>query len=115
MTRILALTTITFLIAAAAQAEPRIDTLCGSGHQNEVASPQDVKANPNGYYIVSLRTQLSLGDPRIVDATGDVFHLCTSSLATPDMETTRAQLLMHARKVKYLFVPMIFGAQNPRS
>jgi hypothetical protein len=54
----------------------------------------DVRANPDGYYVVSLRTQLSHGDLRIVNATGEVFHLCTSSAATPDMETTRALLLM---------------------
>jgi hypothetical protein len=115
MSKILALTTITFLMASAAHAETRIDTLCGSGHVNEVASLQDVRANPDGYYIVSLRTQLSQGDPRIVEATGDVFHLCTISLATPDLEMTRALLLMKTREVKYLFVPMIFGSQNARS
>jgi hypothetical protein len=115
MSKILALTTITFLMASAAHAETRIDTLCGSGHVNEVANPQDVRANPGGYYIVSLQTQLSQGDPRIVEATGDAFHLCTSSLATPNMEPNRALLLMQTRDVKYLFVPMIFDSQNARS
>jgi hypothetical protein len=115
MTKIPALATITFLMASAVLAETRIDTLCGPEHRNEVASPQDVKANPAGFYIVSLRTQLSQGDPRIVEATGEVFHLCTSSMATPDMETTRFQLLMQTRQVKYLFVPMDFDFQDARS
>lgn len=106
MTKTLALTVIALVMASAAQAQTRVDTLCGSGHRNEVADRHDVKANPGGYYIASLRTQLSHGDPRIVKATGDEFHLCTSSLATPDMEATRAQLLMQHKKVKFLFVPI---------
>jgi hypothetical protein len=114
MTKILAVTAIALVLASAAQAETRIDTLCGSEHRNEVAGPQDVMANPGGYYIVSLRTQLSHGDLRIVKATGEVFHLCTSSAATPDMETTRALLLMQTREVKYLFVPAILDLPNPQ-
>ena len=115
MTRTFALAAIAFLMASAAQGETRIDAFCGSGHRNEVAGPQDVRANPAGYYIVSLHTQLSTGDPRIVQATGAVFHLCTSSAATPDMETTRALLLMQTREVKYLFVPVILDFPNAGS
>lgn len=115
MTKVLALTTIALLVASAARAETQIDRLCGPGHRNEVASPQDVRANPGGYYIVSLRTQIPQGDPRIVDATGDAFHLCTGSLATPGMETTRALLLMQTREVKHLFVPRTVGFQNAGS
>jgi hypothetical protein len=114
MTKILAVTAIALVLASAAQAETRIDTLCGSEHRNEVAGPQDVMANPGGYYIVSLRTQLSHGDLRIVNAVGEAFHLCTSSAATPDMETTRALLLMQTREVKYLFVPAILDFSNPQ-
>lgn len=112
MTKIFALTAIALVLASAAKAVTRIDTLCGSEHRNEVAGPRDVMANPGGYYIVSLRTQLSHGDPRIVKATGEEFHLCTSSAATPDMETTRALLLMQTREVKYLFVPTILDFPN---
>ncbi len=115
MIKTFAPTALAFLMASFAQAETRIDMLCGSGHRNEVASPQDVKANPAGYYVTSLRTQLPLGDPRIVQATGDVFHLCTSSAATPDMETTRALLLMQTREVKYLFVPVNIASRSTGS
>jgi hypothetical protein len=105
MRRILALSAIALVTATAAQAETRIDRLCGSEHRNEAAGPEDIQTNGDGYYIVSLRTQLSHGDPRIVNATGDEFHLCTISAATPDMEATRALLLMQTRVVRYLFVP----------
>ena len=115
MTKILALTAITLVLASPTHAQTRIDTLCGTAHQNEVAGPQDVKANPAGYYIASLLTQLSHGDPRIVKATGDVFHLCTRSAATPDMETNRALLMLRTRGVKYLFVPTIPNALDGRS
>lgn len=90
MTKILAQTAIAFLIASTAQAETRIDTLCGSGHRNEIAGAEDVRTNPGGYFIVSLRLQLSHGDPRIQFTAGDTFHLCTTSAATPDMETSQA-------------------------
>ena len=115
MAKILPLTAVVLLVASAAQAETRIDTLCGSGHRNEVIGPQDVMANPGGYYIISLRTQLSHGDPRIVEATGEAFHLCTSSAATPDIETSRALLLMQTREVKYLFVPVVVEPSERRS
>lgn len=113
MTKFLALAAVALVAASSALAETRIDALCGSGHLNEVAGPEDVQDNPAGYYIVSLRTQLSHGDPRIVQATGEVFHLCTRSAATPEIETGRALLLMQTRTVKYLFVPAILNF--PRS
>ena len=37
----------------------------------------------------------------------DDFYLCTRPAATPDMDATKALLLMHERTVKYLFVPVI--------
>ncbi|MCC2689489.1 MAG: hypothetical protein K0S21_2292, partial [Rhizobiaceae bacterium] len=74
---------------------------------NEVASEDDVRPYPTGYYIVSLREQVSEGDPRIFLTHGDEFYLCTQPAATPDMDATKALLLMHERTVKYLFVPVI--------
>ena len=69
-------------------------------------SLNDVTANPDGYYIRSLQTQLSHGDPRIIQATGKKFHLCTRSAATPDMDGTKALTMINERAVKYLFVPV---------
>lgn len=91
------------------------DTLCGSGHVNEISASDDVSANPDGYYIQSLKVQLSHDDPRIVDAVGDDFHLCTRSAATPDMDAARAASLMTERRVKYLFVPAIVTTERPGS
>jgi len=48
-----------------------------------------------------------LGDPRIIQTTSDDFYLCTRPAAIPDMDATKALLLMHERTVKYLFVPVI--------
>ena len=53
-----------------------------------------------------LREQVS-EDPRIILSTSDEFYLCTRTAATPDMDSTKALLLMKERVVKYLFVPVI--------
>ena len=100
------LTALTILFAGTAVAESRIDTLCWADHVNEVNSANDIVANPDGFYIRSLEVQLSYGDPRIMLATGNRFHLCTRSAATPDMNENLARLMMGERRVKYLFVPI---------
>jgi hypothetical protein len=92
---------------SAAKADSRIARFCGPDHVNEVASADDVSANPAGYYVASLREQIYEGDPRIILTTSDDFYLCTRPAATPDMDTTKALLLMRERTVKYLFVPVI--------
>lgn len=103
LTLIAALSGLT--LASQTKAESLISKHCGPGHVNEVASADDVSANPDGYYIRSLQEQVSHGDPRIVTAVGDVFYLCTGSAATPEMDAGRAALLMNERRVRYLFVP----------
>ena len=85
--------------------DSRIVRLCGTGHTNEVAAQDDVRANPGGYYVASLSEQLSTGDPRIILSTADGPYLCTRSAATPLMDAIKAILLMNERTVKYLFVP----------
>ena len=100
------LTALAILAALPAYAGSKIDRMCGPGHVNEALSTSDVTANPDGYYIHSLQTQISHGDERIVQAVGEVFHLCTRSAARPDMDTTKALLMMGERQVKYLFVPI---------
>lgn len=98
------------LLAAAqvsARADSRIATLCGADHVNEAVSQDDVRANPDGFYVASLREQVSEGDPRILLTTADDFYLCTRPAATPDMDASKAMLLMHERAVRYLFVPVI--------
>jgi hypothetical protein len=92
---------------AAAEADSRIAKFCGPDHVNEVASEDDVRPYPTGYYVVSLREQVSEGDPRLFLTDGDEFYLCTRPAATPDMDATKALLLMHERTVKYLFVPVL--------
>jgi hypothetical protein len=100
---------LALLLAAqsSAKADSRFVKFCGPDHVNEVASEADIRPNPDGYYVASLREQVSEGDPRIVLTTSDGFYLCTRSAATPAMETSKALLLMHERRVKYLFVPVI--------
>jgi hypothetical protein len=93
--------------ASAAQADSRIAKFCGPDHVNEVASGDDVRPNPAGFYVASLGEQVSEGDPRIILTTSDDFYLCTRPAATPDMDATKALLLMRERTVKYLFVPVI--------
>jgi hypothetical protein len=100
---------LALLLAAqtAAEADSRIAKLCGSDHVNEAAANDDVRPNPAGFYVASLREQVSMGDPRIVLRSGDDFYLCTRPAATPDMDSAKALLLMKERTVKYLFVPVI--------
>ena len=100
---------LALLLAAqtAAEADSRIAKLCGPDHVNEIASEDDVRPNPAGFYVTSLREQVSEGDPRIILSTSDEFYLCTRPAATPDMDSSKALLLMHERTVKYLFVPVI--------
>lgn len=92
---------------------PMISELCGAGHINEVASQADIQANPDGYFIRGLNIQLSHGDPRIIQAVGNEFHLCTRSAATPEMPETMAILMVEERDVKYLFVPACPSASKP--
>jgi hypothetical protein len=101
--------TLALLLAAptAAKADSRIAKLCGPDHVNEAASRDDVRPNPAGFYVTSLREQVSEGDPRIIVSPSDDFYLCTRPAATPDMDTSKALLLMQERTVKYLFVPVI--------
>jgi hypothetical protein len=100
---------LALLLAAqtVANADSRVARFCGPAHVNEVASADDVFAYPAGYYVASLKEQVSLGDPRIMLTTNDEFYLCTRPAATPDMDTSKALLLMRERTVKYLFVPVI--------
>ncbi|CAN7245431.1 hypothetical protein [Mesorhizobium sp. LjNodule214] len=107
---------LALLLAAqtAAQADSRIARLCGPGHVNEAASEDDVRPNPDGYYVTSIREQVRQGDPRIIVSPSEEFYLCTRAAATPDMDSSKALLLMHERTVKYLFVPVIWrGTRSP--
>ena len=97
----------------ASAADSRITEVCGINHRNELVSFDDASANPAGHYIASLKVQLYRGDPRIIATNDDTFHLCTRSAATPDMEATRAILMMNERTVRYLFVPMERGPLLP--
>ncbi len=106
-TRLLIALALLLAAPAVATADSRVAKLCGPDHVNEVASEDDVRANPDGFYVASLREQLSEGDPRIFLTTSDAFYLCTRSAATPDMDTSKALLLMRERTVKYLFVPVV--------
>jgi len=108
MTRITIAIAIAFAaIQSSADADSRIAKLCGPDHVNEVASLSDVQANPDGYYVASLREQISFGDRRIVLTPGDEFYLCTRQAATPEMDASKVLLLMDERTVKYLFVPTL--------
>lgn len=106
---------LTLLSASMAFADSRIETLCGVGHLNEVEAADDVLSNPDGFYIRSLQTQISYGDPRIIQTNGSSFHLCTASAANPDMDNNKALLLMNERRVTYLFAPINCPKQSPTS
>lgn len=110
-----AMTATAMAFATSAFADSRIEALCGAGHANETAAVGDVVANPDGYYIRNLKTQISHGDARIVQFNEPGFHLCTTSAATPDMDQSRALSVMANRRVKYLFVPIDCPKQVPSS
>ena len=93
------------MVGGLAEAQTIVDQLCGQGHINETNEQQDVVSNPDGYFVHSLQEQISHGDPRIVHAVGQEFHLCTQSPATPEMDANQLFLIPDERGVKYLFVP----------
>ena len=113
----LILATMSALIAmtTSVQAESIISELCGLNHENEVQMQSDIQANPDGYFIRDLKIQLSHGDPRIVVAVGDEFHLCTRSAATPDMSANTVEMMKADREVKFLFVPNCPKRNRPSS
>ena len=111
----LAIVFTTVIGATAAIADSRVNTLCSVGHVNEIAGVGDVVANPDGFYIRSLKVQISHGDPRIIQTTDANFHLCTANAATPDMDTTMALTLINERRVKYLFAPINCPKSAPGS
>lgn len=99
------LSVIVSVFATAAAAEGKIDALCGADHVNEVGAATGVTSNPDGYFVTGLNEQISFGDPRLIQAVGEDYYLCTRSAATPDMDAGKARLLMDSRRVRYLFVP----------
>ncbi|MCU9848930.1 hypothetical protein OEZ60_13040 [Defluviimonas sp. WL0024] len=103
------------LFAGSAEAQSRIDKLCGEGHVNEAAGVGDVTSNPAGYYIRSFSVQLRFDDPRVVRATGEEFHVCTRPAATPRMDAVRSDLHKNKRELKFLFVPNSETDPSPAS
>jgi len=102
-------------IATSAAADSRIARFCGLGHTNEMASVDDVKPNPDGYFVMSLVEQVSEGDPRIILTNEDDFYLCTRQFATPDMSANDIFRLRKNRQVKFLFVPIAKWTTRPSS
>ena len=108
MNRMLTITAALAGLAAPAIAnagDSRIGSLCGAGHVNELSAQSAIRSNPDGFYVVDLKEQISHGDTRIIVSAADGFYLCTRSAATPDMDANKALLLMSERTVKFLFVP----------
>lgn len=106
MFKTLGITALLTTLAMSAHAQDsRIASLCGADHSNEVAGAEDVRANPDGYYIASLQEQLTLGDPRIIQTNDTDAYLCTRPAATPEMDATNAALNEDARVTRWLFVP----------
>ncbi|KNG94848.1 hypothetical protein [Pseudaestuariivita atlantica] len=109
------MTAIAVAAATPVFADSRTDTLCGDGHVTEAVGADDVVANPDGYYIRSLKTQISHGDPRIILSNDPGFHLCTTSAATPDMDASRVHALTNTLRVRFLFVPIECPKRRPVS
>lgn len=110
---------IAFAVAIATQAtagqpldrDPRIDSMCGAGHENELVSTDDFAPNPAGFYIKSLNTQLEPGDPSIVLTAMDEPWLCTRPAGNPSMSHAEAMAVSDQKVLKFLFVPA--GAVYP--
>jgi len=95
------------IFSNAAYADSRVERFCGAKHQNEIASQDDVRSNPAGYYVVSLAEQVGEGDPRIVLTNDADFHLCTRLASTPDMSANDVYRQDGRREVMFLFVPIL--------
>ena len=94
------------VISTQATAQSATETFCGVGHSNEILLTGPVLENPDGYYVSGLKTQLSHGDHRIIEATGTEFYVCTRPASTPDMTVTGAIDASDRREVSYLFAPI---------
>lgn len=94
------------LTTTQAAAQSASERLCGADHINEAQITGPVLENPDGYYLAGLQTQLSHGDPRIVQATGSTFYVCTRPVTTPGMTETEVILTRGQREVSRLFVPV---------
>ena len=94
------------MIAGTAEAQSKVAELCGPDHVNQIVAKGEVMENPDGYYVRGLQIQLSHGDPRIVQAVGDTFNLCTRNAATPDMDHSNAINFAQRSEIRYLFVPV---------
>jgi len=97
-------------VAAAAetqgsQVDSRVSAFCGTEHVNEIAGPNDVVANPDGYFVTSLNEQISLDDERIVFTNAEAPYLCTRQVATPNMDATNVIQKADQRMTSWLFVP----------
>lgn len=101
--------------ATGATADTRIERFCGSGHINEMASVDDVKSNPDGYFVASLDEQVSEGDPRIILTNDSGFHLCTRRHTTPEMDANDVYRHDGNQTVKFLFVPIAKWVGRPTS
>ena len=86
-TRLIIALALLLTAQTAAKADSRIARFCGPDHVNEAASQDDVRPNPAGYYVASLREQVSEGDPRIVLTTSDDSTFAPDPAATPDMDS----------------------------
>lgn len=91
--------------ADGSQIDSRVSALCGSEHSNEIAGPNDVTANPDGYFVTSLNEQISLDDERIVFTNATAPYLCTRQVATPNMDATNVIQKADQRTTSWLFVP----------
>ena len=109
-TMIAAIIASTAQVAAAsetqgAQVDSRVSAFCGTEHVNEIAGPNDVVANPDGYFVTSLNEQISLDDERIVFTNAEAPYLCTRQVATPNMDATNVIQKADQRMTSWLFVP----------
>jgi hypothetical protein len=100
-----AATAATALEKEVAQIDSRVAELCGTGHVNEIAGPDDIRSNPDGYFVTSLNEQISLEDGRIVFTNAQAPYLCTRSAATPDMDMANVSKNADRRTTSWLFVP----------
>jgi len=102
---VLAATLVTGANAAQTVQDPRISEFCGQTHQNELASPEEVRANPAGFYVEPTGEQIGASDPRLVFTNQETAYLCTRPVGHPMMHHAEALEAQGKRTVRFLFVP----------
>lgn len=98
---------ICFLAVSIGQgaAEELYDFDCCPNDDCKVQDASAVLLQAEGYYLPELDVLIRFGDPRLHVSRDGRYHICTRTLATPDLSQTVIDNIGGERVLKCLYVP----------